>query len=155
MTLTEVAIDIATVSFLLCLGFALRVKIAFFRRYFIPASLIAGILGLLLGPQVLGEVSPVCLHYSKGIGQWINFAFCFIFSTSFLGNSVGKLGRDILSTTVIAGTMHMMQILVGLAIIAALLPFMQDLPHVAGASACQRILRRTWFRRHHRSVFWL
>ncbi len=30
MTLTEVAIDIATVSFLLCLGFALRVKIAFF-----------------------------------------------------------------------------------------------------------------------------
>lgn len=41
---------------------------------------------------------------------------------------MGKLGRDILSTTVIAGTMHMMQILVGLAIIVALLPFMQDLP---------------------------
>jgi glutamate:Na+ symporter, ESS family len=128
MNLTDVAIDIATVSFLLFLGFALRVKIAFFRRYFIPASLIAGILGLLLGPQVLGEVSPVCLHYSKGIGQWINFAFCFIFSTSFLGNSVGKLGRDILSTTVIAGTMHMMQILVGLGIILALLPLMPDLP---------------------------
>lgn len=128
MSLTDVAIDIATVSFLLLVGFALRVKIAFFRKYFIPASLIAGILGLLLGPQVLGQVSPVCLHYSKGIGQWINFAFCFIFGTSFLGNSVGKLGRDILSTTVVAGTMHMMQILVGMAIIAALLPFMPNLP---------------------------
>ena len=62
MNLTDIAIDIATVSFLLCLGFALRVKIAFFRRYFIPASLIAGILGLLLGPGVGGRYRPfVCI----------------------------------------------------------------------------------------------
>lgn len=128
MNLTDVAIDIGTVSVLLLAGFAIREKLAFFRKYFIPASLIAGMLGLLLGPQVLGQVSPIHISFSKGIGQWINFAFCFIFSTSFLGNSVGKLGRNILSTTVIAGSMHMMQVLVGLAIIAVLSIFMSDLP---------------------------
>lgn len=128
MTLTDVAIDFGTISFLLLVGFVLREKIAFFRKYFIPASLIAGILGLLLGPQVLGSVSPVHIQFSKGIGQWINFAFCFIFSTSFLGNSVGKLGRDILSTTVIAGTMHMIQVLVGILIIVCMIPVMPNLP---------------------------
>jgi ESS family glutamate:Na+ symporter len=128
MTLTTVAIDIGTISILLALGFLLREKISFFRRYFIPASLIAGILGLLLGPQVLGSVSPIHFTYSKYIGQWINFAFCFIFSTSFLGNKVGKLGRDILSTTCIAGSIHMVQILVGIGIIAVLGLFTSSFP---------------------------
>ena len=36
MNLTDVAIDIATVSFLLFLGFALRVKIVFFSEVFHP-----------------------------------------------------------------------------------------------------------------------
>ena len=74
MNLTDVAIDIAIVSVLLLFGFVIREKIPFFRKYFIPASLVAGILGLLLGPQVLGSVSPVHITYSKSISQWVNFA---------------------------------------------------------------------------------
>ena len=53
MTLTTVLIDISAISVLLLLAFLIRQKIPFFYKYYIPTSLIAGILGLLLGPQVL------------------------------------------------------------------------------------------------------
>ncbi|MFR8015950.1 MAG: hypothetical protein ACLU48_04940 [Clostridiaceae bacterium] len=99
MTLTTVLIDISTISTLLFVGFLIRQKIPFFYKYYIPTSLIAGILGLLLGPQVLGQFSPIHLHFSQWISQWTNFLFAFIFTTSFLGTSTGKFGRDVLSTT--------------------------------------------------------
>ena len=65
MTLTTVLIDISAVSVLLFLAFLIRQKIPFFYKYYIPTSLIAGILGLLLGPQVLGQFSPVHLQFSE------------------------------------------------------------------------------------------
>ena len=65
MTLTTVLIDISTISALLFVGFLIRQKIPFFYKYYIPTSLIAGILGLLLGPQVLGQLSPIHLHFSQ------------------------------------------------------------------------------------------
>lgn len=65
MTLTTVLIDISTISTLLFVGFLIRQKIPFFYKYYIPTSLIAGILGLLLGPQVLGQFSPIHLHFSR------------------------------------------------------------------------------------------
>lgn len=53
MTLTTVLIDISTISTLLFVGFLIRQKIPFFYKYYIPTSLIAGILGLLLGPRTV------------------------------------------------------------------------------------------------------
>lgn len=58
MTLTDVLIDFSMISILLVAGAWLRRKIRFLQIYYIPVSLIAGILGLLLGPQILGKVSP-------------------------------------------------------------------------------------------------
>lgn len=116
MTLTTVLIDISAVSVLLFLAFLIRQKIPFFYKYYIPTSLIAGILGLLLGPQVLGQFSPVHLQFSEWISQWTNFLFAFIFATSFLGTSTGKFGRDVLSTTCVTGVVFMAQVLVGLGI---------------------------------------
>ena len=115
MTLTTVLIDISAVSVLLFLAFLIRQKIPFFYKYYIPTSLIAGILGLLLGPQVLGQFSPVHLQFSEWISQWTNFLFAFIFATSFLGTSTGKFGRDVLSTTCVTGVVFMAQVLVGLS----------------------------------------
>ena len=73
MTLTTVLIDISAVSVLLFLAFLIRQKIPFFYKYYIPTSLIAGILGLLLGPQVLGQFSPVHLQFSEWISQGPTF----------------------------------------------------------------------------------
>lgn len=53
-TLTDVLVDFAMVSVLLMIAAWLRRKIPFLQRYYIPAALIAGLLGMVLGPQVLG-----------------------------------------------------------------------------------------------------
>lgn len=55
--------DIAGLSFvllglLLLIGYWIRLKVKFFQKYFIPTSVIAGFLGLILGPQVLGALMP-------------------------------------------------------------------------------------------------
>lgn len=72
MSLTDFLLDFSTISVLLLLAFLIRRKISFLQKYFIPTSLIAGILGLLLGPQVLGQVSPVCIQFSDSISQWVD-----------------------------------------------------------------------------------
>lgn len=46
-------VDFALASGFLLLGQLLRAKIKFFQQYFVPASLIAGLLGLLCGPNGL------------------------------------------------------------------------------------------------------
>ena len=89
---------------------------SFLQKYFIPTSLIAGILGLLLGPQVLGQVSPVCIQFSDSISQWVNFFFAFIFATSFLGSKSTKFGRNVISATCVTGAVFMAQVVVGLAL---------------------------------------
>lgn len=132
MTLDSVLLDVAAISVLLLLGFLIRQRVRFFQKYYIPASLIAGILGLLLGPQVLGQISPVCLNFGESISQWTNFLFAFIFATSFLGTSAGKFGRDVLSATCITGAVFMAQILCGLGTAFALSRIMGNVPYEMG-----------------------
>lgn len=132
MTFDNIIQDIAAISALLFVSFLIREKVSFFRKCFIPVSLIAGILGLILGPQVLGSVSPVYIHYSDGIPQWTNFLFCFIFSTSFLGTTSGKFGRDVASTTFITGSIHMAQIVGGIGIAWGLSQIMGNLSYQMG-----------------------
>lgn len=132
MKLTDFLVDISTISFLLFLAFIIRSKVFVMQKYFLPASLIAGIIGLLLGPQVLGQVSPVCVRFSDSIGQWTGFFFAFIFTTSFLGTSAKKLGRPALSSICQIGVIHMMQICVGLLIAFGLSKVM-DVPYAIGS----------------------
>lgn len=132
MTFDNIIQDIAAISTLLFVSFFIREKVSFFRKYFIPVSLIAGILGLLLGPQVLGSVSPIYIHFSDSMLQWTNFLFCFIFATSFLGTTSGKFGRDVASTTFITGSIHMMQIVFGIGIAWVLSKTLSNLSYEMG-----------------------
>ena len=50
MTLTDVLKDFAYLSTLLLIGFELRRRIRIFQKYFIPSALIAGTIGMFLGP---------------------------------------------------------------------------------------------------------
>lgn len=54
LLLQELLKSVAILSALLLLGAFLRAKIPFFRKLLLPASVIGGFIGLLLGPQVLG-----------------------------------------------------------------------------------------------------
>ena len=49
MTLENVVLDLFVAGILLFIGQLLRSKIRFFQSWFIPASMIAGFLGLFLG----------------------------------------------------------------------------------------------------------
>ena len=131
MNLTNFLIDISTISVLLFLAFLIRQKVFLMQKFFLPVSLIAGILGLLLGPQVLGQISPVCIRFSDSIGEWTGFFFAFIFTTSFLGTSAKKLGRPAFSSICQIGVIHMTQICAGL-MIAYLLSRFMELPYEIG-----------------------
>ncbi len=54
MSVNDVFVSLLVAGLLLVVAKLLRNAIALFRTLFLPASVIAGVLGLLLGPQVLG-----------------------------------------------------------------------------------------------------
>lgn len=57
--------SLAWISALLLLGMFLRAKVVLFQRLLLPASVIGGLVGLLLGPNVLGTVTHgICLPVS-------------------------------------------------------------------------------------------
>lgn len=120
MTLTDVLIDFSLISLLLVVSAWLCRKIKPLQMYYIPVALIAGVLGILLGPDVLGQVSPVCISFSSSIGQWAGVLSAIIFSCSFLGLKLEKVSGPALQTYFLAGTIHQAQVIVGLTVTAVL-----------------------------------
>ena len=68
-------VDIGIVSLLLLLGKLLRSKVRFIQRFFIPPSLLAGLFGLVLGPEVLGW-----LPLSDKLGTYAGILIALVFS---------------------------------------------------------------------------
>lgn len=68
--------DIGLVSLLLIVGTIIRAKVRFVQRMFLPASIIAGILGLALGPNGIGV-----LPFSGQIGVYPAILIAVIFGT--------------------------------------------------------------------------
>lgn len=64
MNLTTALIDFAQISLLLFIGAFLRKKVPLLQKYYMPAALIGGVLGMVLGPQVCGKYLPISLNYS-------------------------------------------------------------------------------------------
>lgn len=100
--------DIAGLSFvilglLLLLGYWIRLKMKSFQKYFIPSSVIAGFLGLILGPQVLGAFTgdevPVIsngIFPEEMIEVWKEIPGLFItliFATIFLGKKIQPIKK--------------------------------------------------------------
>lgn len=68
-------VDIGIISLLLLLGKLLRSKVRFIQRFFIPPSLLAGLFGLVLGPEVLGW-----LPLSDKLGTYAGILIALVFS---------------------------------------------------------------------------
>ena len=89
MTLMDVAHDFAVVSILLAIGYFLRMKVKLFQRLFLPASIIGGLIGLIIGPQILGLYSPVHVTYTASISY-----------TDFFGGNYNPINdRDFLAVS--------------------------------------------------------
>ena len=67
-------VDIGIISLLLLLGKLMRVKIKFIQKLFIPPSLLAGFIGLALGPHGF-DVLPISSQTGTYAGILITFIF--------------------------------------------------------------------------------
>lgn len=76
----DVVYDFALMSALLLVGTIIRSKVRFFQRLYIPASLIAGFLGLFLGKQFLNV-----LPFSDAIADYPGILIAVVFGSLFLG----------------------------------------------------------------------
>jgi ESS family glutamate:Na+ symporter len=68
-------VDAGIISLLLLLGKLLRSKVRFIQRFFIPPSLLAGLFGLVLGPELLGW-----LPLSNQLGTYAGILIALVFS---------------------------------------------------------------------------
>ena len=75
MSVYDMFLDFTFASILILIGQFLRAKVTFFQRFFIPSSMIAGILGLLLGKQGLNIVP-----FTSNIGAYAGVLIIIIFA---------------------------------------------------------------------------
>lgn len=113
--------DFAMAAALLFVAKVLRCKLRFIQRAYIPAALLAGFLGLFLGPQFL-DVLP----FSSEIGNYPSILIAVLFGSMFVGTR-GKVSvRSALEgagdTMLINGASEMMQFAVFILIGVTLLP---------------------------------
>ena len=77
----EVMMDFGTMSFLLLLAQCLRAKIKLLQDLYLPASVIAGIIGIIGGPYYLNV-----LPFSAKFGSYAYILSCIVFAGLFIGN---------------------------------------------------------------------
>ena len=131
--ITTVFVDLATLSLLLLIGFTLRRKVGFIQSLYLPASVLAGFAGLLLGPQILGRYTTFFLPISKTIGQWPGVLVTVVLGLSFFGSSSShNFGKIALSAVTQGGLMHQTQVLVGMGCTLLMMNSFPNLPFAFG-----------------------
>lgn len=131
----QILTDLSVLSTLLLIGIILRKKVKLFQNLYVPASLIAGFIGLLIGPQILGRFSPVFMPVSDTISSWSGQLVNIVLGLSFLGTKTSEkknFGRTALSAVTQGALMHQTQVCVGLGITMLLMPFFPNLPIAFG-----------------------
>ncbi len=74
--LDSLFVSMAMLGILLIIGTILRLRVPFFKKYYFPASLIAGFIGLLLGPSVLKVIPQNVVNcWSSMSGKLIVLVF--------------------------------------------------------------------------------
>ncbi|MFD1030266.1 sodium/glutamate symporter [Metaplanococcus flavidus] len=107
MSAEMVGFSILLIGILLLIGKWIRVSFFVFQKYFLPSSIIAGFIGLLLGPEVLGALVGVFTDGSAAVSNglfpeavlesWSTFPgllISVIFASLFLGKKIPKI-KDI------------------------------------------------------------
>lgn len=131
--IATVLYDLGILSVLLLLGIFLRKNVKFFQNIYVPASLLGGFCGLLLGPQVLGALAGVSLPISSTIGKWPGVLVNIVLGVSFFGSEQkSNFGRTALSAVTVGGVVHQTQVVVGLIVTMIMMMFYTDLPLAFG-----------------------
>ena len=91
--IARVLYDLGILSILLLLGVFLRKKVRFLQNLYIPASLLGGFCGLMLGPQILGSFAPFSLPIGGTISKWPGMLVNIVLGVSFYCPSGAGCGR--------------------------------------------------------------
>ena len=117
----SVFFDFFIMSALLLAAKIIRVKVRLFQRLYIPAALIAGVLGLVLGPNGLG-----LLPFSAGMADYSGVLFAVFFGSMFIGRKKKASFRSMLNsvgeTFLVNGAAEMLQYGFFMLLGAAVLP---------------------------------
>ena len=82
--------DFAWASGLLIIGLFLRAKVGFLQKMFIPVAVVGGLVGLLLGSEVLGKFCPYYIHWSDNVIGFANPLLAILFVTQFIALSFDR-----------------------------------------------------------------
>lgn len=123
----DLLFDFGISGVLLFTAYMLRRKVRLFQRFLIPAPIIAGIIGILLGPYVLGAVSPIHIQYSEYIGQTtLPLMCCVLCSQLFLVKFDKSVLKQTLRSLVLMSIMLFVQVLIGIALVRVIMPGAND-----------------------------
>ncbi len=120
--LKDVVLDMAWLSLLLIVGAGLRRYVPFFQRFLVPNNVIAGFVGLVVGPQLLGlaNISP------ERLGMYVYHLLALTFIAFGLRQPKESWGRGPLSMGFAFITTYLIQgaigLLVALLLINTLMP---------------------------------
>lgn len=135
--LTDLMIDICWLSFLLLVGKYLRARFVFLQKLFLPASVIAGFIGLLLGPYICGKYlftfipQEIMNSWSLYPGRLINVVFACLF-LGFSVPSIKSIWRDGGPQLCYGWVVGMGQYMFGVGISIILLTPVFGVPHFFG-----------------------
>lgn len=131
--IARVLYDLGILSILLLLGVFLRKKVRFLQNLYIPASLLGGFCGLMLGPQILGSFAPFSLPIGGTISKWPGMLVNIVLGVSFFGSAQNKnFGKTALSAVTVGGIAHQAQVVAGLIVTIIMMTFYTDLPLAFG-----------------------
>ena len=133
--MTDVLYDMFIIFVLLLAGVILRKYVKFFQTFHIPAALIGGLLGLFLGPQMLGAVAPVHFPIPDSIGRLPGVMICFVLGLALLSGTEQprNMSRTAVAHCFNAAQAWQFQLWVGL-VIAYFCGLFWDIPIGAGFS---------------------
>lgn len=145
MTVGELFVALVIIALALIASNALRLKLAWLRKLFLPSSVIAGLILLLMGPDVIGRLLPTFFEESPGLfpayvqeswaalpGLLINV----VFAALFIGKAIPGLRTIWLRAgpqVVVGQTMAWGQYVVGLTLALLVLTPLFNMNPMVGA----------------------
>lgn len=122
-------VDAGLIGALLLVGTLARATIRPLQRMLIPASVIAGVLGLLLGPNVLG-----LLPFSDQLGTYGSLLIVLVFACLALTDdfNILKVGRTVAGFAAYGVLMYASQVVIGLVLVLLLLGPLLGTPDSTG-----------------------
>ena len=94
MSVYDLLIDVAIASILILAGQLLRAKIPVFQKFFVPASMIAGFIGLAMGEQGLG-ILPFSTSIGSDAGVLIILVFTIVGVNGFKMGETKGAGEEV------------------------------------------------------------